>query len=400
MNKNYLTPLLAVALSTSALGDGTRLPSQDDFVVARGYADVATADRGSAVYYNPAGLAQIDSVEIEAGTYVLTPQSTYTPPGGGGTISSSKQTFVLPYAFLAIPLAPMGGRQLALGIGAYSPFGLSSNWPQNTGFRTLATSNEVEYYTGAISLAVPVAPGLMLGGNLEYNHQHVDLNRGLGFFPNDRFHFAGDGRAMSYDLGLLWQPTAQHSFGVNFHSKANFRIRGTANLDPFGISYSGYADWVYPEDLSIGYSYRPRPDWNIEADWDWTNWKRLRTVVLYSPVAAPTPLPFNWQSSSYYNFGATHQWGAGWDTSAGVSVSTNSVPTASFNPAIVDATKVLYNLGPGYSFGHWRLQSVVQWSPKATRDITGTPPSPAGQTADGTYTIELWALGFGADYRW
>ena len=39
---------------------GARLASQDGFASARGEAFVATADNASAIYYNPAGIAQLE----------------------------------------------------------------------------------------------------------------------------------------------------------------------------------------------------------------------------------------------------------------------------------------------------------------------------------------------------
>jgi long-chain fatty acid transport protein len=186
---------------------------------------------------------------------------------------------------------------------------------------------------------------------------------------------------------------------VNFQSRANFNQNGTVNISPFGVTYPAHAAWVYPEDISIGYSYRPTPDWNFEADWDWTNWSILKTVTLLSPDAAPTALPFNWQASSYYNFGGTRYWHNGWSASAGVSISTNSVPNSSFNPAVPDVSRVLYNAGPGYTMGQWTLQSVFQFSPSVTRTVSGTPPSPAGENANGTYKNRLWAIGLDLRYR-
>lgn len=396
--KQTLTVLLALAGASSLFANGTRLPSQDDFTVARGYADVATADNASAVYYNPAGLTQLGSLEFDDGIYVLTPQVSYVSTTGVSA-SENKQTFVLPHGFAAVPLGQINGQHVVLGLGFYSPFGLSSDWPDSSGFRTLATKNSVRYLTGALSIAVPVLPTLSVGASLQYNQQHDDLNRGLGYVAGDQFHFDGDGNTYSYDIGILWKPAKEHSFGLNFQSRANFGLSGQVYLNPFGTTYPGQADWVYPEDVSVGYSYRPTPDWNLEVDWDWTDWRPLKTVVLTSPVAPSTPLPFNWQASSYTNIGGTRYWQNGWSASAGVSISTNSVPNADFNPAVVDVSRVLYNFGPGYSFGNWTIQSVFQVSPSVTRTVTGTPPSPAGQNANGTYTDKLWAFGFDFRYR-
>ena len=385
-------------LAHPAFADGTRLPDQDDFVVARGDANVATADRPSDVYYNAAGLSQIDTIDFSSGFYVLTPSVSYSRQGGP-SVSETQTTYPLPSFFIAEPVTAMNGEHLTVGLGLYSPYGLSSKWPDSTGFRTLATENSIEYYTGSFAVGVPLAPGLSLGAALQFNHQHVDLNRGLGYTPTDRFHFAGDGHALSYDLGLLWTPVPEHSFGLNFQSKTNFGINGTANLDPLGVSFTGHADWVYPEDITVGYSYRPTPDWNVEFDVDRTNWSRLKNVVLYSPSFAPTVIPFNWRASEYFNLGATHYWRSGWSLSGGIERSTSSVPVASFAPSLVDPTRWLWSAGGSYKWGRVEFDFLLQLSPKEEVDISGTASSPAGQNANGQYFAHLWAFGVGTRYR-
>lgn len=73
MNRHHTSGLLAVlvlgvsALSVSA--NGFRLADQDAFATARGEAFVATADNASAIYYNPAGLTQLEGFNFRGGVY-------------------------------------------------------------------------------------------------------------------------------------------------------------------------------------------------------------------------------------------------------------------------------------------------------------------------------------------
>ena len=387
-----LTPL---ALTGEAFANGSRLPTQDNEAAARGYADVATAENPSAVYSNPAGLAQEKSATYENNLYVIAPSYSFTGTSGAAT-SANKKTFVTPAFFAAIPLQAMNGKELAVGLGLFSPFGLSSNWPDTSPFRTLATYNEIRYYTSSVSLAVPVTQTLTIGGSLEYNSNRVDLNRGVGYTPGDRFHYVGNGHALSYNLGFQWQPSTQHSFGLLFHSKTDFSINGQAHLDPFGITYAGHADWAYPENVSVGYSWRPTDLWNLEADYDWTNWSRLKTVVLYSPTAAPTALPFNWTASHYINVGGTRRFDNGFFASAGVSYSSNSIPQSSFNPSLPDVSRYLYNVGGGYAYRHWKVSGLIQLGSTEKRTVTGSPYG----LADGVFTNKLAAFGVTTLYRY
>jgi long-chain fatty acid transport protein len=73
MKHKSLVSIVAAALAFPVLshGLGTRLASQDADAVARGEAFAATADNPSAVFYNPAGITQLDGVQVRMGTYAI-----------------------------------------------------------------------------------------------------------------------------------------------------------------------------------------------------------------------------------------------------------------------------------------------------------------------------------------
>src|SRR5512141_2677713 len=77
-----------VAISLTILGFlradtqavGFRLPNQDPEAIARGNAFVATADNPSAIYYNPAGITQLEGNNLRAGIYFVSAGIDYTSP--------------------------------------------------------------------------------------------------------------------------------------------------------------------------------------------------------------------------------------------------------------------------------------------------------------------------------
>ena len=56
----------------SLFANGFRLPDQDAFATARGEAFAATADNASAIYYNPAGISQLEGFNFRAEFTVAT----------------------------------------------------------------------------------------------------------------------------------------------------------------------------------------------------------------------------------------------------------------------------------------------------------------------------------------
>src|SRR5881392_1187034 len=74
---------VSVLMPLAALGLGSRIPNQDAAAIARGNAFVATADNPSAMYYNPAGITQLDGQNIQVDSlFYLNIYSDYESPSG------------------------------------------------------------------------------------------------------------------------------------------------------------------------------------------------------------------------------------------------------------------------------------------------------------------------------
>lgn len=393
--------LCAAALFAAATlhANGTRLPSQDIDAIARGYSFAATADNPSAIYYNPAGIAQLREGALQAGVYFLRPTTEFRG-AAGPKVAAESETFRLPFLFASQPFT-IGSRAAAIGAGLYAPFGLSSKWSDApTGFRTLATDNRLVFRRYALSGAVALTPKLLLGASLQYNRANVDLTRGMGFTPTDRINFTGRGHTESFNAGLLYQPTPQHSFGVQFQSRAEVKFGGTMTYDPPGLSEPASGRWPFPSNYTISYSYRPTQAWNFEVGYDRTDWSSLQTLVFDRAASGPLPMVFGWKDSTYYEFGGSHYWQNGWQVSAGGCWSGNSVPDATYNPSVPDYDRWLWNAGVGFRKGGFRIMTLVQYSPPRDRVVSGSLRSPAGESGDGTYTSSLWGGGIQAVVTW
>ncbi|MBK9608413.1 MAG: outer membrane protein transport protein [Betaproteobacteria bacterium] len=67
-------------LGGPALAGGLSTPGQGARALGVAGAFTAVADDGSAVYYNPAGISQIDGTSIETGLALISPQLGYQRP--------------------------------------------------------------------------------------------------------------------------------------------------------------------------------------------------------------------------------------------------------------------------------------------------------------------------------
>lgn len=367
------------------LAGGFRLPDQDAFATARGEAFVATADNPSAVYYNPAGLAQLRGHHVRGGVYAIWYESQYDSPGGQSWDSKGR-VHPVPQAFYAYGPADW---PVTFGFGVYSPYGLSQEWPQSVPFRQAALKGSITSLTLNPALAWQPLPGLSLGGGVTFNRAEADLRQGL--FPppsvGDQFRFKGDDTAWGWNLGALWQIHSNVFLGATYRSSVEFDLSGNVELAPPLVpSGPGRADLPFPASMVVGVSWRPTSAWNIEVNVERTDWGKLKTLTVESAFLPPAPTPLNWEASYYYELGVTRYCADGWRWSAGYIFNENSMPTANYNPLVADVDKHFLSAGVGRTTRRWNYDVAYQFGFSEKRTVTGTP------LADGAYRFLSHAL--------
>lgn len=393
------------ALPSVGRANGMRLGSQDGFASARGEAFVATADNPAAIYYNPAGITQIEGGRISSGIYGINLNPTYTPPSAavnaGSTYKVEDKWAAAPSTFLVY--SPRDSRWSA-GMGVYAPYGGSITWPQDTGFRAVALRTKLTYVTANPVIACELAPGLSIGVGAMVNYADLQLEQGIrrDEWPApfvDYFRFQGEGWSVGYNAGILWQPHEMLSFGANFRSSVTTEFEGHTDVEFYPVIRSNYrsaaqASYNFPLTAVLGVSYKPTPRWNLEFDADFTDWSSLGTVTIYQ--ANPNPnvqsnpaFILNWQPSWMYEFGITRFLDAGWKLSLGYVFNENSVPDAHYTPLAADLDRHFLTCGVGHQGKKLDFDVTYQFGFGPAHTVTGSTPSTvgqiAGQTADGTY---------------
>src|SRR5215831_75677 len=115
------------------LGIGSRIPNQDAEAIGRGNAFVATADNPAALYYNPAGITQLEGHNLLAGAlFYMDVNTDYESPSGQRVENERK---ILPVPHFDYVYTPEG-QPFSFGLGVYAPFGLGMEWPDTAPFRS------------------------------------------------------------------------------------------------------------------------------------------------------------------------------------------------------------------------------------------------------------------------
>jgi len=135
LRPSVVRPLVAAALAAAigllpVAGHGAGLELREQGAAAISLSDAVTArlDHPSTVYFNPAGMAFLEGLQISAGITLVFPTFGYEDPEGVLPSADSTTDVVPPphlYASWRI------NEMWAVGLDVNVPFGLSLDWPSD-----------------------------------------------------------------------------------------------------------------------------------------------------------------------------------------------------------------------------------------------------------------------------
>jgi long-chain fatty acid transport protein len=401
--------LTSVMLGVAALGEGrawalgARIPNQDAEAIARGNAFVATADNPSALYYNPAGITQLEGEHFQVGSlFYLGIDADYQNPATGASASNAAK--VLPVPTFQYTVTPKDSR-FSFGLGVYEPFGLSVNWPENNPFRTAGVNASLTYITINPVVAWKVTDTLSLAVGPTLNYSSIDLVQGIfplgspgnGAFPGNQFNFKGHNWGFGFNAGLLWHPVQQWSFGVSYRSATTINYHGAASFQPsapvipFPGSFPTSSKLEFPQIVIGGVSYRPTTNWNFEVDVDWADWNSVKQLS----VAGLPSQALDWHPSCFYEFGVTRYLPKGYFVSAGYFFSEATTSGQYFAPLVADTDLHVASLGGGHRGKSWDWALAAQLIGGGWRNVSNLQ----NPSVDGRYRLFTPTVSFSVGYH-
>lgn len=383
---------------------------------ANGMADafVAQADSVSAVHFNPAGLTQLKGNYIRVGNTTQAPRNSHTSTSGNES-QMQRQLFFIPNLYFA---SDFGLENWRFGLGVTSPYGLGTDWADDSFSRFQATESNTEFYQINPTVAYKVNDKLSVGVGIDYTksyvskHKRVNDTTGLG-----DFHLKGSDDGWGYNVGVLLKPWDRHSIGLSYRSKIELTYKGHAsltNLDS-GIYAALFPDTyitglesklTLPRSLAAGYAFKPDEKWTIEVDCEWTDWTSVRedfvkwtdeTISLRLDVLnADNPAAKDWHASLAYGIGAKYEVNDKLTLRGGYLFVETPIPSANLETALPDSDKHCVTFGVGYKINDDLTIDAAYFGVFAVdRDVTNDVAS-SSSDLDGEYEgyANIFSVGF------
>ncbi len=402
----------------------------------QGFAFVAEADDPSAVYFNPAGLVQLEHTQMSLGSTFLMAN---TKRSGADVPQDQmkRQLSVLPNLYLTghLPFQlPSSEEKIAVGFGINSLFGMTSQWAPTSSVRYVTTTSKFETLNMNPSLAAKILPSLALGFGVDYTNLYSvdsknEINQAAANADNSedgKSRLTGDGDGWGYNVGLLFKPVEKHSFGASYRSKVHIGIDGQlklsnlsastqANYNFPGTSYAvdAKSSIVLPASFILGYAYRPSSRWTFLADYEWTQWSVFKNqdvtinesdpnrlgLLTGDPTSNTIRTQRKWEDVSAVGFGANYKMSDTLQWRGGYAYFERTVPNNTFSPDVPDSGMHLLTAGLSKSISSLVFDFAVNGWFYANRSINNTVGNAAGGSVNGTYKTFVPAVAFNIIYR-
>ncbi|MFZ5861801.1 MAG: OmpP1/FadL family transporter [Nitrospirota bacterium] len=407
------TPVTLLLILTTVFGAwspawaaGFAVTAQGGAGIARSSAVTAQADDPSALYYNPAGIIQLDQAAGLIGAAVLRPHADYEPSGAGAAATERERYYVLPHLYLTAPIGP----RLVAGLGLFSPFGLSTKWLADWDGRFQVIDATIRTATINPALAWRPSARVAVAGGLQYSVVELSLRRAIDLssvaLPEGVASLSGEGRAVGFTAGMLVAPSPSWQVGLSFRSRMNAEVRdGWADFTVPAPAAAMFADATLrtavtlPPSLRTGVLVRVTPHWTVEGDATWTGWSTVdRLEIRFTNGLADDITTFRWRDAMTYSLGAEYEVSPTVRLRGGLLYDRSPIPDQYLNPLIPDADRRGASLGIGIGSGRWTLDAGYQflWFERIKNNAVGA----ASGAANGRYRSQAHVAGVSAGWRW
>jgi long-chain fatty acid transport protein len=222
--------LYVVLFPSQSRATGFLIYNQHAAANALAIAYTAQVDNPSAVFYNPAAINQLSGTQTSLGSVIIIPRTKFTNSSTGESTRMKDHTYLLPNFYLTHKV----NEKLSLGIGSFSPFGLSTDWPDDWEGNYISSYARLRTFYVNPVISYQVHPKLSLAAGFNIIYSDLRFKRALKINPLP-FNLGQadldlDDIAYGFNLALSYQITDRLKLGLSYRSSIDVEYDGDADF--------------------------------------------------------------------------------------------------------------------------------------------------------------------------
>lgn len=446
-----------------AAAQGFGLYEQGACAMGRAGAGVASpcAD-GSAVFFNPAGLALTTGARVASiGFTGIAPRGNFTNTGTSAVSPLEDHTYFAPSGYAAAPL----GKRAVLGVGVFAPYGLTVDWPTTSEGRFLSYRTSLQSVYIQPTVAFRLNDQVLVGGGLDITRTSLDFRKRIdlstqllctssgcvttpfgtpltfaviGVPPGTDFadsDLSGSGVKLGGHVGVIVRPNDRFSIGARYMTRqsvgidngtltitqvpTNFRLPVTLGpglpagtpIDPLlapnfaaGQALSNQTASTtlpLPDQFVAGIAAHVSDPLMIFVDYQYTHWKLLDQLVIASQFLPTTTIVLNYQDAQGVRAGGEYKLRMA-TVRGGVDVHSAASPDESVTPLLPEGQR--QEVAAGVSLPVGRVGSIdlaymfIHQSDRNGRTVDAAVPTTALNNGQFHYNANLFGASFAVKF--
>lgn len=290
----------------------------------------AVASDASTSYFNPAGMALLDSSQVLLGPQIILPYTNFSknssntiPGNNGGNAGLLSPAIGAYYVYNFSPT-------WKFGVSLTSPYGGALNY--NDHWVGRYTVQQMTFYTINLNPAVSyqVNDWLALGGGFSIEYANLYQTLALPVTPtvDGQATLKLDNFSPGFNLGILLSPTNTTKVGVAYRSQIIHDLNGNADFLNISDTPNASTKMVMPANIIASITQKMTDQFTLLGELGWSNWSSMvDTIVTVDNYTAVTP--DNWHDTYRVGLGGQYRVISPLLLKAGASY--DSSPTSSSN---------------------------------------------------------------------
>lgn len=402
ISMKLIPALMLVAFSGAAGASGFQLMEQNASGIGNAYAgSAATAENASTVYFNPAGMTQLQDRELSGGISAINPSYKFSNNGstnpsafGGGVASGGLGGDAGGWGF--VPNGYMSwalSKDLYVGLGVGAPFGLKTEYAPDWMGRYQAVSFEIKTININPSVAYRVNDKVSLGFGVDWQRINAEYVRQANTTAQVKLSLDDD--AWGWNAGALFTLSPSTKVGVSYRSAIKYSTTGTFSG---ALNADAKADIKVPDTFILSVTQKLSDKWEMMGDVSRTGWSSIPKVDIMNVTSgSATPqqvLDTDFRNTWRIALGANYQYSDALKLKYGVAYDQSPVKRAENRLAsLPDNNRLWFSFGGQYKFSKTStLDLGIAYLYLRDTEINNSQ-DPTRGLVKGSYSGNVWLLG-------
>lgn len=365
-------------LSEAAHASGFALREQSAEGLGDAFAgQTAKAYNASTIFYNPAGMTNLDQSEVDGTTSWIAPVSQFKGSNAsplGGTVSGRDDTNAIKAAAIGSVFGVWNASpDWRFGLSVATPFGMRSDYKNDWVGRYQALASDVTDVEMSVAAAYKIDDHLSIGGGPRVDYLKARLSQAINMkavgagaglpavlystYTDGLSKVEGDDTGVGYNLGLLYVVDPQTRFGLDYRSRMNHTLSGNLTyqgaptlLASAFTNQGATAKITLPDSLNLGGYHDINKQWAILSDIQWTHWSLFRQLnVIGANGQTVSSTPENWHDTWFFSLGTNYKPDDKWTLRGGIAFDQSPVDTRYRTARIPDSNRYWLSVGASYA---------------------------------------------------